>query len=75
MVIGVKVACSQSTSALIGVLAANKSELRGGVSGENGSSVAVDMSRVELTKDDGMRMAAELGLEYFETSAVSELLN
>ena len=43
----------------------NKSDFRDG---------SID-SRAEVSKDEGQRMAADLGLTYFEVSAVSEVVD
>ena len=50
-----------SNNGLVGVLIGNKSEFRHGITD----------SRVEVTFQEGQQAAAELGLAYFETSAVN----
>lgn len=45
---------------MLGVLVGNKCELRDGTT----------ESRAEVTKDEAAHAASELGLAYFETSAV-----
>ena len=47
---------------MLGVLVGNKADFR--------EDTTMD-SRAEITRDEGLGAAKELGLEYFETSAVS----
>ncbi len=47
---------------LIGALVGNKAEFR--------EAVVASESRAEVAREDAARMASDLGLAYFETSAV-----
>jgi len=53
----------QGGSPILGVLVGNKCEFRDG---------SID-TRAEVTKDDAQRLASELGMQYFECSAASNI--
>lgn len=61
LIVRVAVKNVRSDASLFGVLVGNKADYR---------SEGLSDSRVEIGVDDGQRMAQELGLAFFETSAV-----
>jgi Ras family len=55
---------------IIGAMVGNKRDYRFEGTDSEGSSVMQGDSRAEVTKEDAQRMSKDLGLAFFETSAV-----